>query len=170
MRFAELAAATNYSFLHGASHPSEMVATALALGHEGIGIADRNTVAGVVRAHVALREAMTDPAGGKEVSGDFKLIVGARLGFADGTPDIIVYPTTRTGWGRLTRLLTTGNLRATKGNCTLYFDDLIAVLVDMALIVMGDDKTVLDRLNLLNSGQTWLGATMHRNGCDRLHT
>ncbi len=163
MSFAELAAATNFSFLEGASHPHEMVATALALGHSGIGIADRNTVAGVVRAHVALREAMTD-AGGPI---DFKLIFGARLVFADGTPDIIIYPTTRAGWGRLTRLLTTGNLRATKGNCTLYFDDLVAVLADMALIVMGGDKAVLDRLTLLNPGRTWLGATMHRSGRDR---
>ena len=163
MSFAELAAATNFSFLEGASHPHEMVATALALGHSGIGIADRNTVAGVVRAHAALREAMTDAGG----SVDFKLIVGSRLVFADGAPDIIIYPTTRAGWGRLTRLLTTGNLRATKGNCTLYFDDLVAVLADMAVIVMGSDKTVLERLNLLNHGQTWLGATMHRSGRDR---
>ena len=55
--FAELAAATNYSFLRGASHPSDMVARAIELGMTGIGIADRNTVAGVVRAHVALRDA-----------------------------------------------------------------------------------------------------------------
>ena len=121
MRFAELAAATNYSFLEGASHPHEMVATALALKHNGIGIADRNTVAGVVRAHVALREAVE--ALGRPI--DFKLIFGSRLVFSDSTPDIIVYPTTRAGWGRLTRLLTTGNLRANKGHCTLYFEDLV---------------------------------------------
>ncbi len=163
MSFAELAAATNYSFLHGASHPSEMVATALSLGHTGIGIADRNTVAGVVRAHVALRDAVADA--GALV--DFKLIVGSRLVFADGTPDIIIYPTTRSGWGRLTRLLTTGNLRAAKGDCTLYYDDLVLILADMVLIVIEGDKGILDRLNLLNPGQTWLGATMHRNGRDK---
>ncbi len=163
MIFAELAAATNYSFLQGASHPHEMVATALALGHSGIGIADRNTVAGVVRAHVALRDAVS----AVEMPIDFKLIVGSRLVFADGTPDIIVYPTTRAGWGRLTRLLTLGNLRAVKGDCTLYFDDLVAVLDDMALIVMGQDKVVLDRLQSLNPKRTWLGATMLRGGRDR---
>ena len=163
MSFAELAAVTNFSFLHGASHPHEMVATALALGHEGIGIADRNTVAGVVRAHVALREAMTEA--GRPV--DFKLVVGSRLVFADNAPDILVYPTTRAGWGRLTRLLTIGNLRATKGDCILYFDDLVAVLADMVLIVMGGNKTILGRLNLLNPGQTWLGATMYRRGRDK---
>ena len=58
--FAELAAATHFSFLRGASSPADMVATAIALGHAGIGIADRNTVAGVVRAHVALREAIDE--------------------------------------------------------------------------------------------------------------
>lgn len=162
-KFAELAAATNYSFLHGASHPHDMVATALALGHTGIGIADRNTVAGVVRAHVALREAIAR----YQAPIDFRLIVGSRLVFADSTPDIIVYPTTRAGWGRLTRLLTFGNLRVAKGDCALYFDDLVAVLADMALIVMGDDKAVLDHLHLLNPRRTWLGAEMHLTGCDR---
>ena len=73
--FAELAATTNYSFLRGASSPGDMVRTAIALGHAGIGIADRNSVAGVVRAHVALREANEDSGPLK-----FKLIVGARLG------------------------------------------------------------------------------------------
>ena len=116
MKFAELAAATNFSFLEGASHPSEMIATALLLGHEGIGIADRNTVAGVVRAHVALREALSDA--GEQMN--FKLIVGARLVFADDTPDIIAYPTDRRAWGRLCRLLSLGNLRAKKGECRFW--------------------------------------------------
>jgi error-prone DNA polymerase len=116
MSFAELAAATNFSFLHGASHPGDMVATALALGHNGIGIADRNSVAGVVRAHMAVRAAG---------AADFKLVVGARLVFADGTPDIIAYPTDRRAWGRLCRLLTTGNLRAKKGESHLFFDNLL---------------------------------------------
>ena len=163
MSFAELAAMTNFSFLHGASHPSDMVATALSLGHTGIGIADQNSVAGVVRAHVALRDAL-------ETAGapiDFKLIVGARLVFADGTPDIISYPTSRAGWGRLCRLLTTGNLRAEKGNCILRLDDLIEWAGNMALIVMGGDLNVIKRLSTLNPGHVWIGATMHRNGRDR---
>ena len=78
---AELIAATNYSFLRGASHPAEMVARAHYLGLAGIGIADRNTVAGVVRAHTAWREL------GGAASG-LRLAVGARLVFADGTPDV----------------------------------------------------------------------------------
>ncbi|MFA5969829.1 MAG: error-prone DNA polymerase [Sphingomonas sp.] len=147
MSFAELAAATNYSFLRGASHPGEMVAQALALGLGGIGIADRNTVAGVARAHLALRDirdrfaeqagAEAKAAGGAAI--DFRLAVGARLVFADGTPDIIAYPATRHGWGRLCRLLTTGNLRAQKGSCILRFDDLLAHLDDLLLIVMPEN-------------------------------
>ena len=103
--FAELVAATNYSFLRGASHPSDMVGRALELGMAGIGIADRNSVAGVVRAWIALNEACEQAKAALEEI-DFKLIVGARLVFADATPDIIAYPATRHGWGRLTRLLT----------------------------------------------------------------
>ena len=134
--YAELAAATNFSFLRGASHAADMVGEAIALGHSGIGIADRNTVAGVVRAHEALKNAREKlrEAGLPHI--DFKLIVGARLVFSDGTPDVIAYPTTRLGWGRLCRLLTTGNLRAKKGDCDLRFDDLVEWAGDMVLIVM----------------------------------
>ena len=54
--YAELAAASHFSFLRGASAPADLVLTALLLGHSGLGIADRNTVAGVVRAWAALKE------------------------------------------------------------------------------------------------------------------
>ena len=166
--FAELVAATNYSFLRGASHPSDMVARAIALGMTGIGIADRNTVAGVVRAHVALKEAKEElaMAGGGDLP--FRLIVGARLVFADGTPDIIAYPATRHGWGRLTRLLTLGNLRAEKGGCILHLGDLLEYCDDLLLIAMageGDDG-LLQRLAGARSGDVWLGATMPRGGRD----
>ena len=129
MSFAELVAATNYSFLRGASHPADMVWRAALLGMNGIGIADRNSVAGVVRAHVAWREVRAQMP-------DFRLVVGARLVFADDTPDIVAYPMTRLGWGRLTRLLTLGNRRAVKGDCILYFEDLLEWCEEMALIVL----------------------------------
>ena len=131
MSYSETLAATNFSFLTGASHPGEMVEQAIALGMGGIGIADRNTVAGVVRAHQAWKDAR------KEGRADgFKLIVGARLVFADDTPDIVAYPLNRRGWGRLTRLLSTGNLRAKKGECDLYLDDLLEWAEEMALIIL----------------------------------
>ncbi|KEQ51730.1 error-prone DNA polymerase [Sphingobium chlorophenolicum] len=153
--FAELVAATNFSFLRGASHAQDMVTRAIMLGLEGLGIADRNTVAGVVRAHVArkrwpermraaLLEARKEAGQPLELSEeeeracrtDLRLVVGARLVFADGTPDIVAYPATRRGWGRLTRLLTRGNLRAVKGGCILHFNDLLEYLDDLLLILL----------------------------------
>ena len=109
-RFAELSAMTNFSFLRGASHPEEMVARAAELGLTGLGIADRNTLAGVVRAHVFARENRAAMEGMRVVS-------GARLVFDDGTPDMLAYPQDRAAYGRLCRLLTAGNLRAPKGEC-----------------------------------------------------
>ncbi len=134
--YVELAAASNFSFLHGASHGGDLVARALALGHAGLGIADRNTVAGVVRAWSALKQARAEAGEAGLPFPDFKLVTGARLVFADGTPDIIAYPETRHGWGRLCRLLSTGNLRADKGDCVLGLDDLLAHLDDLLLIVL----------------------------------
>ena len=136
-KFAELAAATHYSFLRGASSPADMVMQAMMLGMTGIGIADRNSVAGVVRAHAALRRAREDAAEEGLVLPDFRLIVGSRLVFADETPETIVYPRNRRGWGRLTRLLSTGNLRAEKGECFLYEADLLEwCSEDWALIIL----------------------------------
>ena len=172
-RYAELAAATAFSFLTGASHPSDMVARALELGQAGLGIADRNSVAGVVRAHVALRNALEEAAEAGVPAPDFKLVVGARLVFADASPDVIAYPATRFGWGRLTRLLTTGNLRAKKGDCILHSDDLLAHLDDLLLIVVPPPGLAdrgagafAARLAEAAPGRVWLAATMLRRGRD----
>ena len=156
--FAEPVAATNFSFLRGASHPHEMLAQAAHLGMAGIGIADRNSVAGVVRAHRAWRELRAlDPA--------FRLIVGARLVFADGTPDIVAYPMTLAGWGWLTRLLTLGNRRADKGDCTLFLPDLLDHAHDLALIAMAGDDALLATLRQAVP-RLWLAAAMPRAGRD----
>src|SRR5881227_3336351 len=106
--YAELVVTSNFSFLRGASHPEELVERAHGLGLAGLGIADRNSVAGVVRAHGVARDI------------GFKLAVGARLVFADGTPDVLAYPQDRRAWGRLTRLLSIGKSRADKGECILF--------------------------------------------------
>mgnify|MGYP001167377645 CR=1 FL=1 len=129
MSYAELATTTNFSFLRGASHPEELVAAAVALGHAGIGVADRNSVAGVVRAHVYARER-------REEVGDFKVVAGARLVFADGTPDILAYPQDRPAWGRLCRMLTQANARAPKGKSLLRLDDLLQHAEGLLLIAM----------------------------------
>ncbi|HEX8447041.1 MAG TPA: error-prone DNA polymerase [Sphingomonas sp.] len=170
--FAELVAATNYSFLRGASHPSDMIAQAIALGQAGIGIADRNTVAGVVRAHVALRDARAEAMAAIGEDIDFRLVVGARLAFADGTPDIVAYPATRRGWGQLTRLLTLGNRRTKKGGCELMLADLIAHDADLLLILLpgmglGQElPPILAELAPLFARRVWLGVDMPRGGRD----
>jgi error-prone DNA polymerase len=180
--YAELAAATNFSFLSGASQPADMVEAALALGHSGIGIADRNTVAGVVQAWRHLRDAREKGRGA-----DFKLLTGARLVLADGTPDIIAYPTTRKGWGHLTRMLSAGNLKTTKGECELRFTDLLEWCEDMALIILpaflssceksagfhrkagGQEEGLHSPLTILRNRAPllWLGVTLNRVGRDK---
>ncbi len=166
-RYTELAAASNYSFLRGASQPRELVLRALALGHAGLGLADRNSVAGVVRAYSVLKDLRET--GEAET---FKLASGARLCFSDGAPEIIVYPENIAGWGRLCQLLTTGNRRTIKGECILTLDDLLADTRDLLLIVMPPRLTqsltaALTRIADAAPSRTWLAAAMHRRGDDR---
>jgi DNA-directed DNA polymerase III PolC len=125
-RYLEFAVASNFSFLRGASHAEELMLQATHIGLDGIGLCDRNSVAGVVRAHLIKREQKLA----------LKYHPGARLVFADGTPDILAYPRDRAAWGRLCRLLTRGNLRAEKGDCILLLDDLLEHVDGLELIVM----------------------------------
>ncbi|MEC9183895.1 MAG: PHP domain-containing protein, partial [Pseudomonadota bacterium] len=92
-QYAELQVTSNFSFLRGASHPEEMALQAAAFGYAAIGIADRNSLAGVVRAHIAAKEA------------GLRLCVGARLDLSDGI-SLLAYPTDRAAYGRLSRLIT----------------------------------------------------------------
>ena len=134
MTYAELQAASAFSFLRGASLAEELAATAAGLGLAAIGIADRNSVAGVVRAHGAAKQA------------GIRLLPGARLVFRDGTPDLLCYPTDRAAWGRLTRLLTLGKGRAQHGDgsdiaratqrCLLDYADLLEHGAGQALLVV----------------------------------
>ena len=121
--YAELAVTTNFSFLRGASHPQEMVAAADELGLAAIGIADRNSFAGVVRAY------------GEAKKRKIKLVVGVRLVTIDGF-EVLAYPTDRPAYGRLCRLLTAGNLKAKKGECHLTFEDILAASAGQMLIAL----------------------------------
>ena len=138
--YAELHCLTNFSFLRGASHPEELAGRAAVLGLAGIGIADRNSVAGVVQAYAAveqLNEKIRELNAAHHANAPtLKLIVGARLCFADGTPDILAYPQNRAAWGRLTRLLTVGKSRGEKAECILFLDDLLEHVGGLNLIVM----------------------------------
>lgn len=167
MAFAELIAATHFSFLRGASAPCDMVGQANELEMAGIGIADRNTVAGVVQAFLALKKANAGLVEQGLPPNDFDLVVGARLVFADRTPDIVAYPIDRAAWGRLTRLLSGGNLKAKKGDCHLELTDLLAWQEGLLLIVTAPDAGLLARLRDACPGRVWLAATMPRGGRDR---
>ncbi len=123
MSYAELAVTTNYSFLRGASHPREMVAEADALGLAAIGIADRNSFAGVVRAYDEARKRK------------IKLLVGTRLVTIDGF-EAMTYPTDREAYGRLCQLLTKGNLKAKKSECHLTFEDILGASEGQIFIVV----------------------------------
>src|SRR5262249_18837184 len=160
--YAELAVTTNFSFLRGASKAEELVLQARELGLKGLGVADRNSVAGVVRAH-----AMAQVIG-------LKIAVGARLVFSDGSPDILAYPRDRDAWGRLTRLLTVGKDRADKGECFLGLPDLLADAEGFNLIVMPPRRIdrdalvkVLRRLKQVAPRSVWLGASLLYRGDDR---
>ncbi len=109
--YAELQSTSNFSFLRGAAHPEELVTAAGALGLAAIAIVDRNGVSGLVKAHVAAKQA------------GVRLIIGCRLDFTDG-PSLLCYPTDRAAYGRMVRLLTIGKRRAPKGECHLFQADL----------------------------------------------
>ena len=154
--YAEFGMASNFSFLRGASQPEELVVAAELHGYHAVGLADRNTVAGVVRAWQQAR------------TGKIRYHPGARLVFSDGTPDVVAYPRDRAGWAHLCRLLTLGNLReeSVKGSCTLFYEDLLEWAGSMSMIVLpslrdqddGPAETMLRDLSSHFPGAVWLGA------------
>ncbi|MCO5129904.1 MAG: error-prone DNA polymerase [Xanthobacteraceae bacterium] len=166
MTYAEIGVTTNFSFLRGASHPQEYVRRASKYGLYAIGIADRNTLAGVVRAYGEygnLARARYKP----------KLLIGARLVFTDGTPDILAYPRDRAAYGRLCQLLSRGKLAAAKGECHLRFDDLAAFSEGLLAVVVPDYRIrvretsqALDALARLPVEGVWLAAALHHRGDD----
>ncbi|ACM36640.1 MULTISPECIES: error-prone DNA polymerase [Rhizobium/Agrobacterium group] len=111
MRYAELQVTTHFSFLRGASSAIELFETAKSLGIDAIGVVDRNSLAGIVRALEASRAT------------GVRLVVGCRLDLQDGM-SILVYPTDRTAYSRLARLITLGKGRGGKDNCILMLDDI----------------------------------------------
>jgi error-prone DNA polymerase len=164
--YAEIGVTSNFSFLRGASKPEELAATASLLKLKALGIADRNTLAGVVRAYRVFNDL-------EEQQWKPKLLVGARLCFSDGTPEILAYPRDRGAYGRLCRLLSEGNLRAEKGECLLTFKDLMEYRYGMLLAVVpprqcGDKfRDFLKHLRAGNNGNVWLFSSMLYRGMDR---
>jgi error-prone DNA polymerase len=145
--YAELAVTTNFSFLRGASHPEEMVATADELGLAAIGIADRNSFAGVVRAYIEAKDR------------NIRFIVGTRLVTIDGF-EVLTYPTDREAYGRLCRLLTASNRKVKKfgkGECHLTFEELLAASERQILIALPPLSLFSDSAHSRESGNPGLG-------------
>jgi error-prone DNA polymerase len=169
--YAEIGITTNFSFLCGGSDPRAYVHEASRLGIPVIGIADHNTLSGVVRAWKEL--------GNPEVTHKPKLLIGARLVFVDGTPDIFVYPRDRAAYGRLCQLLTRGKRGADikkieKGECHLGLDDLLEFAEGQLLVLTlphrfdaADAEKVLMRLKGSRADGVWLAASLLYRGDDR---
>jgi error-prone DNA polymerase len=169
--YAEIGITTNFSFLRGGSDPRAYVHRASELGLPVIGIADHNTLAGVVRAWSEL----DNPA----VEYKPKLLIGSRIVFIDGTPDIFVYPRDRAAYGRLCQLLTKGKRgndieRIEKGECHLRFDDLLEFAEGQLLILTlphrfetADVMKVLQRLRDSRADGVWLAASLIYRGDDK---
>jgi len=162
--YVELAAASNFSFLRGASHAEELVVQASRLGLGGIAIADRNSLAGVVRAHMAAKEA------------GLAFAPGCRLVFMDGTPDILVWPEDRAAYANLCELLTTGKRRAPKGECHLTLEDLLTHGQGLLMAVVAPTgpagaaiKSALERLCKAFSDHLYLALSRPHGAGDQRH-
>ena len=163
MTYVELQTTTHFSFLRGASGADELFAAAAILGLPALGVVDRNSVAGIVRAWEAAKTT------------GVRLVAGCRLDLADST-SLLVYPTDRPAWSRLTRLLSIGKARAGKGKCELHWGDVEAWSEGLLAIHLPDDPDaenarLLQRLKRTFPGRAYQALTIHRRPGDalRLH-
>ena len=169
--YAEIGITTNFSFLRGGSDPRSYVHEASRLQIPVIGIADHNTLAGVVRAWSEI----DNPA----VEYKPKLLIGSRIVFLDGTPDIFVYPRDRAAYGRLCQLLTRGKRgneieRIEKGECHLRLEDLLEFAEGQLLVLTLPHRfdnahaaKVLARLRDSRADGVWLAASLLYRGDDK---
>ncbi len=157
--FAELAITSNFSFLRGASHADELVLTAKELGLSAIGVADRNSFAGIVRVHKAAKDV------------GLRFLPGVRLITQDGF-EVLAYPQDRPAYARLCKLLTLGNRRAPKGECYLTLGDILDYGEGQCFIVMPPlvpgklFATSLGEFSIRFPGSVWLGVNRLYNGDD----
>ena len=131
IRYVELHCRSNFSFLRGASHPDELCERAAELGYAGLGITDRNTLAGVVRMHMSAKVHK------------LRLVIGSEI-VPEDAPPLLLFPTDRAAYGRLSRLITRGRMRSIKGQCRILFDD-IAELAEGLIGVVVPDRSPSSR-------------------------
>jgi error-prone DNA polymerase len=185
--YTELQVTSNFSFLRGGSHPEELVLRAAGLGHPAIALTDRNTLAGVVRGHIAAKEV------------GIRFVVGARLDLAPGSSpgltrgsmldgrvkpghdrkmradhparSLLCFPTNRAAYGRLSQLISKGQRRTTKGQCTLFLEDVLAHGEGQILVALPPDRLDEDFVNFLETlrrgSMTYLAAQHLFRGDDR---
>ena len=161
--YTELQVTSNYSFLRGASHVEELLAQAKLFGYDAIAITDRNSLAGIARAHQRADEA------------GIRLIIGCRVDLVCGT-SVLVYPTDRAAYARLCRLLSIGKGRAGKGACRLEWSDLAAHGEGQIAILLSDEahddlRANLSRLAAAFRDRAYLSLSLQRRPGDtaRLH-
>ncbi|MBB1499695.1 error-prone DNA polymerase [Paracoccus sp. MC1862] len=159
-RYAELQVTSQFSFLRGASSAEELFATAAAMGLEALAVTDRNSLAGIVRAHEAAKAT------------GVRLVVGCRLDLACGM-SVLAYPTDRAAYARLCRLLTLGKGRAGKGRCRLDWPDLEAHAKGLIAVLVPDlaDEACGMRLRRLREAfgdRAYLALTLRRRPNDQL--
>src|SRR5699024_2791049 len=123
MQYVELQTTSNFSFLRGGSLPEELIEQAARLGYQAIAMTDRNTLAGIVRAHVAAKQK------------GLRFIPACRLDLQDG-PSLLAYPTNKTAYSELSALLTEGNLRTEKGKCILHIADVVKHKKDLLFMLL----------------------------------
>ena len=153
--YAELGVASNFSFLRGASHPEEIAMQAKNMGLAAIAVTDRNTLAGVVRAHAAAKDA------------ELPFIVGARLDLNQPQISLLAYPTNRAAYGGLCRLLSLGQRRAEKGQCLITLDDLYAYAPGMIFALLSDGVEHLAQLRQRLKAPLYLAVSHHYRGDDK---
>jgi error-prone DNA polymerase len=127
MHYTELQVTSNFSFLRGASHPEELVEQAAVYRYGAIAITDRNTLAGIVRGHIAAKKR------------GMRILPGSRLDLLDG-PSLLALPTDKDAYGRLSALLTLGNRRAEKGECHLHKADVYSYSKGIKFIIIPPDR------------------------------
>ena len=165
MAYTELQITSNFSFLRGASHPEELIQHAASLGYTTVAITDRNTFAGIVRGHVAAKKF------------GIRMLPACRLDLLNG-PSLLAYPTDRKAYAQISNLLTIGNLRAEKGTCHLYKEDVYKYASGSQFVVIPpatlntvfdfDDsfKKVLGEYHEAFDAQLSIAATRLYNGTD----
>jgi error-prone DNA polymerase len=160
MSYAELQVTTHFSFLRGASSADELFATAKRLGIEALGVVDRNSLAGIVRALEASRAT------------GIRLVVGCRLDLHDGM-SMLVYPMDRAAYSRLARLITLGKSRGGKDNCILHLDDVGAYAEGLIAVLVPDlpDETCavqLQKMADIFGNRAYVSLALRRRPNDQL--